>query len=104
MKGLNYVEIPLRSNAILIFQNIDKYCFNWSTIASLHFCNLNHPNKVSKHKHYFDELNLEGFDFTNGLKGTDVHKFNELKKLSIHIFELYFYQDQNNAKHKLIPI
>ena len=34
---------------------------------------------------------------------SDVHKFNEIKSLSINIFELNFYQDQNKWKHKLIP-
>ena len=30
--------------------------------------------------------------------------FNEINNLSVNIFELSFYQDQNNWKHKLIPI
>ena len=47
MNGSNYVKIPLRSNAILNIENDDKYCFIWSILASLHPCNLNHPNRVS---------------------------------------------------------
>ena len=31
----------------------------------------------------------------NGFKCSDVHKFNELGNLSVNIFELIFYQDQN---------
>ena len=49
-------------------------------------------------------MNNQGFDFVNGFQCSDVHKFNEINNLSIFIFELTFYQDQNKWKHKLIPI
>ena len=104
MNGSNYVKIPLRSNAILNIENNDKYCFLWSILAYLHPCNNSHPNRVSNYNQYFDELNSQDFDFTNGFKCRDVHKFNELNNLSVNIFELVFYQDQNQWKHKLIPI
>ena len=104
MNGSNYIKIPLRSNAILNIENNDKYCFLWSILAWLHPCNNNHPNRVSNYKQYFNELNIQDFDFTNGFKCRDVHKFNELNNLSVNIFELNFYQDQNQWKHKLIPI
>ena len=104
MNGSNYVKIPLRSNAILNIENNDKYCFLWSILAYLHPCNNNHPNRVSNYRQYFNELNIQGFDFTNGFKCCDSHKFNELNNLSVNIFELSFYQDQNQWKHKLIPI
>ena len=111
LNGSNYVKIPLRSNAILNIENNDKYCFIWSILAcfiwsilacfiwsilaSLHPCNNNHPNRVSNYKQYFKELNINGFDFANGFKCSNVHKFNELNNLSVFIFELNFYQDQN---------
>ena len=104
MNGLNYVKIPLRTNAILNVENNDKYCFLWSILAWLHPCNNNHPNRVSNYRQYFNELNIQGFDFSNGFKCSDVHKFNELNNISVNIFELNFYQDQNHWKHKLIPI
>ena len=104
MNGTNYVKIPLRSNAILNIENNDKYCFLWPIIASLHPCNNNHPNRVSNYKQYFNELNINGFDFTKGFRCSDVHKFNELNNLSVNIFELNFYQDEKQWKHKLIPI
>ena len=104
MNGLNYVKIPLRTNAILNIENNDKYCFLWSILAWLHPCINNHPNRVSNYRQYFNDLNIQGFDFTNGFKCSDVHKFNELHNLSVNIFELNFYQDQNHWKHKLIPI
>ena len=104
LNGSNYVKIPLRSSAILNVENNDKYCFLWSIMAYLRPCNNNHPNRVSNYKPYFNELNIQGFDFTNGFVCSDVHKFNELNDLSVNIFELNFYQDQNQWKHKLIPI
>ena len=104
INGRSYVKIPLRSNAILNIENNDKYRFLWSILASLHPSNNNHPNRVSSFRQYFNELNLEGFDFTNGFKCSDVHKFEKLNNLSINIFELNFYQDQNKWRHKLIPI
>ena len=94
----------MRTNAILNIENTDKYCFIWSILASLHPCNNNHPNRVSNYKQYFNELNINGFGFANEFKCSDGHKFNELNNLSINIFELNFYQDQNKWKHKLIPI
>ena len=78
--------------------------FFWSLLASLHPCNNNHPNRVSTYKQYFDELNINGFNFGKGFKCIGVHKFNDMKKLSFNIFEVTFYQDQDNWRHKLIPI
>ena len=49
-------------------------------------------------------MNFQGFDFSKGFRCSDIHKFNELNNLSVNIFELNFYQDQNQWKHKLIPI
>ena len=104
LNGSNYNKIPLRSNAILNIENIEKYCFIWSILANLHPCKNNHSNRVSNYKQNFNELNLNGIDFTNRLKCTDVHKFKDLNKLTINLFELNFYQYQNKWKHKLIPI
>ena len=104
MNGSKYVKVPLRSNAILIIENNDKNCFIWSIIASLHPCNNNHLNRVSNYKLYFNELNIQRFDFSYGLKCSDVHRFNELNNLSNNKFELVFYQDQNKWRHKIIPI
>ena len=104
MNGSNYVKVPLRTNAILSIENNDKYCFLWSILAYLLPCNNNHPNRVSNYKQYVDELNIQGFDFSYGFKCSDVHKFNELNKLSIKIFELNFYQDQKKWRHNSIPV
>ena len=103
INGSNYVKIPLRSNAILKIENNDKYCFLWSMLAYRHPCNNNHPKGVSNYGQYFNELIIQDFDFTNGFKCSDVHKFNELNNLSVNIFELNFYQYQNQWKHKLKP-
>ena len=90
LNGSNYVEVPLRSNAILNIENNDKYCFLWSILASLHPCNKNHSNRVSNYRKYFNESSIQGFDFARGFKCSDVHKINELNNLSVSIFELNF--------------
>ena len=99
MDGSSYVKIPLRSSAIVNIKNDDKYCFIWSILASLYPCE-NNPNRVSNYETYFNQLNIEGFDFTNGFKCSDMYRFEKLNILSINIYELGF--DQN--KHKLIPV
>ena len=102
--GSNYVKLPLRSNAILNVENKDKFCFIWSVLAYINPCNNNHPNRVSNYRQYFDELNIQDFDFSNGFKCSDAHKFNEINNLSVKAFELNFYQDQEPMEHKLTPI
>ena len=82
----------------------DKFCFIWSILVHFYTSNNNHPNRVSNYKQYFNELNIEGFDFTNGFKCSDVHKFEKLNNLSTNIIELRFYQDQNTWRHKLKTI
>ena len=104
LNGTSYVKNPLRSNAILNIQNNDKYCFIWSILASLHPCENTHPSRVNNYIQYFNELNFQSFDFTNGFKCNDVHRFNELNKLSVNLFELNFNQDGDKWKHNLIPI
>ena len=104
LNGTSYVKIPLRSSAILNVQNNDKYSFIWSILASLHPCVNTHPSRVNNYIQYFNELNFQNFDFTNGFKCSDVHRFNELNNLSVNIYELNFYQDGDKWKHYLIPI
>ena len=94
----------MRSSANLIIENDDKYCFLWSILAYLHPCNDNHPNRLSNYRQYFNKFNIQDFDFTNGFKCNDVHKFEKLNILSINIFELNFHQDQNKWRHKPVPI
>ena len=101
MNCSSYVKIPLRSSAILNIENNDKYCFIWSIVAHLHpiaDSKNGHATRVSKYRQYFNELNIDGFYFSNGFKCSDVHKFEKLNNLSVNIFELSFYQDQSNWK------
>ena len=85
LNGTSYVKIPLRSSAILNIQNDDKCCFFWSILASLHPCENTHPSRVNNYLQFFSELNFQSFDFTNGFKCSDVHRFNELNNLSVYI-------------------
>ena len=104
LNGSSYVKILLRSNALINNKNDDKDCFIWSILSSLHPCDIDHPKRVSNYGQYFNELNIKGFDFTNGFRCSDVHKFEKLNNLSINKIELNFYQNKNNWKHNLIPI
>ena len=70
----------------------------------LHPCNKNRCNRVSIYNHYFNEINIQGFDFINGFRCNDVHKVNELNNLSVNIFILNFYPGQNKRRHNIIPI
>ena len=97
INGSEYVKNLLRSNAILNIEDIDKYCFLWSILAYLHPCENNHPSRVRKYKQYFNELKIEGFDFTNGFRCSDMHRFEKVNNSSINIFELNFYQDKKNG-------
>ena len=74
MYGSNYIKVLSRSNPILKIENNDELCFIWSILVSFHPCNNNHPNRVSNYKLYFNEININGFDFTKGFKCSDVHR------------------------------
>ena len=104
LNGTSYVKIPLRSSAILNFQNKDKYCFICSFLASLHPCENTHPSSVNNYIQYFNELNFQSFDFTNGYKCSDLHIFIDWNNLSVPIYELNLYQDGDKWQHNLIPI
>ena len=100
MNGRSYVKIPLGKSAILNIENDDKYCFLWSLLAHLHPISnpkRGHSTRVPNYKQYFNELNIEGFDFSNGFRCSDIHNFEKLNSLSINIFDLSFYQDQNTG-------
>ena len=104
LNGSSYVKFPLRSNAFLNIENNDKYCFLWSTLAFLNPRDNSHPTRVLNYIQYFDELSIEGFDFTNCFNCIDdVQNFEKLSILSINLFELNFYQDKNILKQSLIP-
>ena len=99
MDGSSYIKVPLRSSVILNIKNVDKYCFIWSILASLYPCE-NNSNIVSSYRKYFNKLNIEGFDFSNGLKCSEMYRFEKLYNLSMNLYEINF----NQNKHKLIPI
>ena len=62
---------------------------------------MKYSTKVSKYRQNVDELNI-GFDFLNGFKCSDMHRFEMIKNLFINKFEINFYQDQKDWKHQLI--
>ena len=94
----------LRYSTILNIENDEKFCFLWLIIAILHPSTNNHRHRVSNYRQHFDELNIDGFDFTNGFKCIDVHNFEKLNSFSLNMFDLVFCQDQNKWKIKSISI
>ena len=104
LNGASFVKTLLRSNAILNIEKNEKYCFLWSILADLHPCENSHPTRVRNYLPIFNELNIQGFDFTNGFKCSDLHRFEKLNNLSINTYERHFYQDGSKWKHNLIPI
>ena len=64
MNGSNYVKLTMRSSALLKIENDHKYCFLWSILAHPHRFENSHPNRVSNSRKYFNERNLDGFDFS----------------------------------------
>ena len=78
--------------------------FLWSIPAHLHPRNNSHLQRVPNYRECFGEINIRGFDFSNGFRCKEFHKFEKLNDLPINVIELNFYQDQNKWKHKIIPI
>ena len=86
LNGSSYVKTPLRSNAILTIENNAKRCFFWSIVGSNHPWENSHPSRVKNYRQCSNELNIEGFDFSNGLRCNDVHKIDKLNILSINVW------------------
>ena len=101
INGQTYVKFPIRSNAILNIQNTDTYCFLWCILASIHPVNKD-PQRVNKYITYRNELNIDNIDFSNGMKITDIPKFENLNnELSINVFE---YSTDEDNDYKLVPL
>ena len=45
----NFAKVPLRSSATSSFENVDKNCFLWSILTSLHICKNGHPKRISSY-------------------------------------------------------
>ena len=103
LNGGSYVKLPIRSSAILNIKNNDNYCFIWSILAQFHPAP-HHSDRVSNYEPYFNELNIEGLDFENGFRCKDIKRFEQLNDLSINVFELLVYFENNEWKNKIVPI
>ena len=101
MNGMTYVKFPIRTNSILNIQNMDTYCFLCSILANIHPVNKD-PQRVSKYIDYKNELNINHIDFTNGIRITDIDKFENLNnQLAINVFE---YSTEEDIDYKLVPL
>ena len=101
INGMTYIKFPIRTNSILNIQNNDTYCFLWSILANLHPADKD-PQRVSKYIAYENELNINDIDFTNGMRISDIDKFENLSdQLAINVFE--YSKDEVND-YKLVPL
>ena len=82
----------MSTSAILKIGKDDKDCFLWSILAHIHPCQINHPERISNFLQDFNELDIDGFDFSQRFNCSDVHRFDKFHKLSLKIFEKSFYQ------------
>ena len=53
LNSSSYVKIPLRTNATLNIQNVDKSCFLWSILVYLYPCKNSHPTRVKNFYNIF---------------------------------------------------
>ena len=98
---MTYVKFPIRTNSILIIQNVDTYCFLWSILANTHPVDKD-PQRVSNYEPYRDEPNITNIDFTNGMKIVDIPRLEKLNnQLSINVFE---YSTEDNNDYKLVAL
>ena len=101
INGMTYKKFPMRTNSILNIQNTDTYCFLWSILAAIHPVNKD-PQRVSKYIPYKNELKITDIDFTNGMKISDIDKFENLNnQLAINVFE---YTTDEDNDYKLVPL
>ena len=78
LNGCSYVKILLSSSSILNIENDDNYCLLWSIVANFLPCENSHPNRVSNYREYVNELNIDGLEFSNGYKTSDVERFEKM--------------------------
>ena len=77
LNGSRYVKTPMRTSVFLNIQNDDKFCFIWPVLSQLQpvtDSNNGHATRTSTYRRYFDELNIQGFDFRHGFNFSDVQK------------------------------
>ena len=98
----SYEKNPVRSNAILNLENNYKFYFIPSLLAHLRPCEKTQPTIERIDRKNFNELNFHGFDSTNGFECSDVHIFENLINLSINMFEINFYLDQDQKNVNMI--
>ena len=96
LSGSSYVKFPLRTSAILNIENEHKDYFIWSKLASVLPCETSHPERFSDYRDISDELNIDGFQFSNAFESIDVYTFEKPSNLSINIIESSFFKIKTN--------
>ena len=85
--------------------NSDSSGQSWFFFILQQIQKLQHPKKVSICRQYFDELHIQGFDFSHGLKCNDVHNCEKLNNFSIQIFQLKYYKESYGVyRNRIVPV
>jgi len=108
LAGTSFIELPQfikDKYAVINPKNTeDHFCFLWAILAYLH-PQTKDPQRISKYKPYFNELNITGLTFPLPIR--DITKFMKLNPtISINVFGLDGDDDDDeNAKFsEIIPI
>ena len=76
-----------KSQIIINTKNRDKLSVLYSIFAQLHLPSDN-PNRVKNRTKLLQETKTDGYDLTDGLKGDNSEKFEELNIKTKNVFEL----------------
>lgn len=88
-----FAELPkvIRDKkAVINIKNKDQHCFLWSVVAARHPADT-HVDRVKSYPHYNEVLKYDGINFPFELK--DIHRFEKMNDLTIHIYGLDYYRD-----------
>ena len=90
MSGTSYVPLPgfiQNKKCCVNIKNNDTKCFLWSILASLYPAK-NNADRVSHYKKYENELILNNIDISDGMKISNIAKFEKLNQLNINVFTI----------------
>eukprot|EP00732_Lithocolla_globosa_P000001 Lithocolla_globosa_v1_NODE_1_length_16663_cov_42.954359.p1 type:complete len:1376 gc:universal NODE_1_length_16663_cov_42.954359:11827-15954(+) len=111
LRGSSYIELPdviKKKEACINVKNKDDKCLIWAILSCLYPVNgKDHPNRVSKYAHHFDEYFIKCKDMKFPARVCDMNQFETKLKLSINVYTF----NKNNvlyplyiSKHKITKL
>ena len=74
LKGSNHVKQPMTSSTKSNCENEEIHCFLWSILSNLHPCENRLSKSVSNYTLYFNDSDIDRFEFSNGIRYNYVHR------------------------------